>query len=505
MGGEGYVLPGPNSDPENTFAGRPPIQIGGLIADAHAGYMAAIAAIGAVAVRDRSGVGQHVDISKWEAELIPNRGILDEWNNQGQETGRASPTQATMLLLPCKDGLLYITFHRDEQFERLATLLGKEEWKTDPRLATPTLRGQNRDVYISTVVEWLVDKRGEEVFHILESRGMMATYFAQASEILASEHWKALGVFAEVESSGGVRVTVPRPLYFIEDGDDGAPRAPALGEHTAAVLAEVERAKAEQAPADGVTARARPPSSLSSPPPLAGVRILDLSWIAAGPAATNLLGCLGAEMIRLESARRIDLVRFKGSIVIPGGDPERAPLFNALNFNKQGVTIDLKRPESLDIVYDLVKSCDAVIDNMRPGVMETLALGPDVLRQHNPTLVTVSASRFRAPWTPARLSRHRPYPRRLRRSQCDHRLPRRRPLHRQLPHRPAHGLDHRLRHHRGARRALPHRQGPPRRPLVGCLDHDAVRAHLHRARPIGNEPRAHRQPASLDVAPRRLP
>ena len=87
-------------------------------------------------------------------------------------------------------------------------------------------------------------------------------------------------------------------------------------------------------------------------------------------------------------------MRFKGSIVIPGGDPERAPLFNALNFNKQGVVLDLKRSESLDIVYDLVKSCDAVIDNMRPGVMETLALGPEVLRQHNPTLVTVSASGF---------------------------------------------------------------------------------------------------------------
>ena len=87
MGGEGYVLPGANSDPENKLADRPPIQIGGLIADAHSGYIAAIAAMGAVAVRDHSGVGQHVDISKWEAELIPNRGVLDEWNNQGEETG----------------------------------------------------------------------------------------------------------------------------------------------------------------------------------------------------------------------------------------------------------------------------------------------------------------------------------------------------------------------------------------------------------------------------------
>ncbi len=391
MGGEGYVLPGANSDPENKLAGRPPIQIGGLIADAHSGYIAAIAAMGAVAVRDHSGVGQHVDISKWEAELIPNRGVLDEWNNQGEETGRQSATQATMLLLPCKDGLLYITFHRDEQFERLANLLGKEEWKTDPRLATPVLRGENREVYIPTVVEWLADKRGEEIFHILESRGMMATFFAKASEILASEHWQELGVFAEVESSGGVRFTVPRPMYFVEGGDEGeAPRAPALGEHTAAVLGEVEQAKAARA---ATTREGRTPGP-SAPPPLAGVRILDLSWIAAGPAATNLLGCLGAEMIRLESAKRIDLVRFKGSIVIPGGDPERAPLFNALNFNKQGVVLDLKRPESLDIVYDLVKSCDAVIDNMRPGVMETLALGPEVLRQHNPTLVTVSASGF---------------------------------------------------------------------------------------------------------------
>ena len=104
MGGEGYVLPGANSDPENKLADRPPIQIGGLIADAHCGYIAAIATLGAVAVRDHSGVGQHVDISKWEAELIPNRGVLDEWNNQGEETGRLSATQATMLLLPCKDG-----------------------------------------------------------------------------------------------------------------------------------------------------------------------------------------------------------------------------------------------------------------------------------------------------------------------------------------------------------------------------------------------------------------
>ena len=329
---------------------------------------------------------------------------------------------------------------------------------------------------------------------------MMATYFAQASEILASEHWKALGVFAEVESSGGVRVTVPRPLYFVEDGADGEAPAPPPSASTPPPCSPKWNGPRLNRPRRTASRPRTPTVPAFRTSALAGVRILDLSWIAAGPAATNLLGCLGAEMIRLESAKRIDLVRFKGSIVIPGGDPERAPLFNALNFNKQGVVLNLKRPESLDIVYDLVKSCDAVIDNMRPGVMETLALGPDVLRQHNPTLVTVSASGF-GPRGP-----QRDYP-----SiapilggsagvSAIHRLPRRRPLHRQLPHRPAHGLDHRLRHHRGDRRARPHRQGPPRRPLVGCLDHDTVRAHLHRARPIGNEPWAHRQPASLDVA-----
>ena len=100
------------------------------------------------------------------------------------------------------------------------------------------LRGQNREVYIPTVVEWLADKRGEEIFHILESRGMMATYFAKASEILASEHWSELGVFAEVESSGGVRVTVPRPMYFVEDGDGGQDAA-----RTRARRAHIRRAR----------------------------------------------------------------------------------------------------------------------------------------------------------------------------------------------------------------------------------------------------------------------
>ncbi len=383
LGGEGYLLPNANSDPDDVFGNRPPIQIGGLIADAHAGYTAAIAALGAVAIRDRCGMGQHVDVSKWEAELLPNRMTIDEWTNQGEETGRRSPGQATMLLLPCKDGLLYITFHRDEQFERLADLLGKEEWKTDPRLETPVLRGQHRDLYVPTVIDWLSDKTGEEVFHILESRGMMVTYFAKASEILVNEHWTSLDLFSDIETNNNQRLPLTRPLYFTPSTEEETLRAPALGEHTDAVLSEMR------------SRPARTPVSVGRPKlPLEGIRILDLSWIAAGPAATNLLGCLGAELIRLESSKRIDLVRFKGSIVVPGGDPERAPLFNALNYNKLGLALDLKRPEALDIVYDLVKCCDAVIDNMRPGVMDSLALGPAVLRQHNPALVTVSASGF---------------------------------------------------------------------------------------------------------------
>lgn len=132
-------------------------------------------------------------------------------------------------------------------------------------------------------------------------------------------------------------------------------------------------------------------------PPLAGVRVLDFTWVWAGPYATMLLAMLGAEIIKIESEGRMDIMR--RVVVWPLFEPRplEVPLnqgmsFNSINMNKLGVTISLERPEGVELVKRLVKISDVVIDNMRAGTMDKIGLGYEELRKFNPRLVMLSSS-----------------------------------------------------------------------------------------------------------------
>jgi benzylsuccinate CoA-transferase BbsF subunit len=131
--------------------------------------------------------------------------------------------------------------------------------------------------------------------------------------------------------------------------------------------------------------------------PLRGVRLLDFTWVWAGPYATMLLAQLGAEVIKIESRGRMDIMR--RSIVWPLFEP--APLeippnqganFGAINMNKLAVALNLDRPEGVALVKRLVAISDVVFENMRPGTMENMGLGYDQLRRVNPKLIMLSSS-----------------------------------------------------------------------------------------------------------------
>ena len=235
-GGEGYTMPGAIGHPREVFGQRPPVQIGGLIADSTAGLVGAMAALAALAVRDATGLGQRVDVSRWEAELLANRQSLDFGVNRGRPSARYGPSTPNQVLFPCKDGVIFLTFHRQEQFERLTTLMERPELATDPRFATVEARLANLPAVFDEIAGWLADREGEAVFDLMESRGMIAAYFPTPPQVAASEQVRAIGLFGEVEASSGARLRLPRPLYFstlqAADKRDGAqareiPRRPA--------------------------------------------------------------------------------------------------------------------------------------------------------------------------------------------------------------------------------------------------------------------------------------
>jgi crotonobetainyl-CoA:carnitine CoA-transferase CaiB-like acyl-CoA transferase len=112
---------------------------------------------------------------------------------------------------------------------------------------------------------------------------------------------------------------------------------------------------------------------------LEGVRVLDLTSFIAGPVCPMLLGDLGADVIKIETL---------------DGDPFRMTAygFHGWNRGKRSLVLDLKRPQGLEALLDLVRSADVLVENFRGGVMERLGLGWDRLRAVNPALVMVSIS-----------------------------------------------------------------------------------------------------------------
>ena len=120
---------------------------------------------------------------------------------------------------------------------------------------------------------------------------------------------------------------------------------------------------------------------------LQGVRVLELTTMITGPLAGMMLADLGAEVIKVENP--------------PGGDPFRtfrgekfSPYFSSYNRNKKSIAVNLRCANGQAVIEKLVKQADVLIENFRPGVMERLGLGADVLKEWNPGLVNCSISGF---------------------------------------------------------------------------------------------------------------
>ncbi|MFC3124425.1 CaiB/BaiF CoA transferase family protein [Pseudoroseomonas globiformis] len=123
--------------------------------------------------------------------------------------------------------------------------------------------------------------------------------------------------------------------------------------------------------------------------PLAGLRVLDLTRVLAGPLAAQFLADLGAEVLKLEAPERGDETR--GFAPFLEGESH---YFLALNRGKRSMVVDLRQPEGADILRGLVASADVLIENFRPGVMERLGLGADALMAINPRLIYCAISGF---------------------------------------------------------------------------------------------------------------
>ena len=126
--------------------------------------------------------------------------------------------------------------------------------------------------------------------------------------------------------------------------------------------------------------------------PFEGVKILDFTQVLAGPYASYQLALLGADVVKIERRGGEDMRRTPLSR--EWAERGLAPAFQAVNGNKRSLTLDLSKPEAIAIVKKLAPQADVVMENFRPGVMDKLGIGYEVLSAINPRLIYCAISGF---------------------------------------------------------------------------------------------------------------
>ncbi len=159
--------------------------------------------------------------------------------------------------------------------------------------------------------------------------------------------------------------------------------APALGQHNEEVFADLNHTVA-------LTNGAA--SDPSGAPPLAGVKVADFGWFMVGPQTIKPFSDFGADVIRVESAARLDALRLVGPFQDDVADPERCGEFAQVRTGARALNVDLSTEEGMAVARRLVEWADIVFDNFSAGAMKRMGLGQEALRELNPSLIVLSSS-----------------------------------------------------------------------------------------------------------------
>jgi len=126
--------------------------------------------------------------------------------------------------------------------------------------------------------------------------------------------------------------------------------------------------------------------------PLAGIRVLDMSWVMVGPVSGRYLADLGADVVKIESRSRIDPLRTLGPFKEGKAGLGRSVSYHNLNAGKRGLAINLKEPRGRDLILRLVDWADVVLESFTPGVLQSLSLDYANLKTRKPEIIMVSTS-----------------------------------------------------------------------------------------------------------------
>ena len=373
--------------------GRTPFNAGGRIGEWMGGVTAAVAAAAALRRARRTGKGDHVDLSLLETITPTCTNVQTLW---GSFTGDYD-TKALLevpSVEPTRDGYVGFCVFTGQQWQDFTVLVGHPEWADDPQLSTMGGRIAAGQGIAEAIRNWTTARTTEEVVREATLLRIPVAPIGNGANLPEFDQFAQRGVY--VPNPGGAFIQ-PRVPYRNHSHPSAAFQpAPRLGQHTAEVLGEIgadSSATARELAAD--------PAASADALPLDGVRVVDMTAFWAGPYATLVLASLGADVIHIESVQRPDGMRF-GSARTPADDSwwEFGPTFHHANVGKRSVTLDLTRPEGMELLHRLIAVSDALVENFSPRVIDQFGLDWDTVSTLNPRMVMARMPAFGldGPW-----------------------------------------------------------------------------------------------------------
>ena len=361
------------------FGGDPgerPIMVHGHQAELHAGMQLAAGSLVALWHARRTGVGQQVEVSTQEAVLNAHVWLTTMWTHEG-----LIQTREPSLLTPCADGhVIWMGMRNLDIF----VLIERPDLIDDPRWATPEGWRESIPEVRALIAEWARDRTRSEICERGQALRLAVTPANTLEELAHSPQLRERNWWRDTAHPRLGPVLLPGPPWLMSGTPAGPLRA-----------APVLDADAGYEPA--ARGRAAPGRGDPDALPLEGIRVVEVTGNWSGPLTARHLGDLGAEVVKIELARR-PATRVSHP---PGNEAwetfyNRSGYFNLFNRNKRDLGLDLGTEDGREIFLRLVEDADVVVENNSARVFPQLGLDYATLAERNPRIVVCSIAGYGA-------------------------------------------------------------------------------------------------------------
>lgn len=365
---------------------HPPLLPPGNLIASSAAMQAAWVALLALWQQIKTETGDTLDFSIQEAVaqvLDPPLGVTGS-----ASAGRSAldstphgrpPAMPLYPIIACRDGHVRICVLNPRQWSAMSEWLGPEHPFTDPQYANIAKRMAVAAPLNQCIAELFSTQDSKALVAEGQRRGVPIAAVATPEQVLKDEQFNARGAFQRIELSNELSGSMPSGYFEIDGARVGyRERAPSLGEHTQQILANLAAHNGATHQTTDVAIRTRRP--------LEGIRVLDLGVIVAGAEAGRILADQGAEVIKVENRAFPD-----GGRQSMTGAPMTSSIAQG-HRNKLSMGINLRSETGRQLFKELAAKSDVILSNFKPGTLESLGLGYDVLGALNPRIIMMDSS-----------------------------------------------------------------------------------------------------------------